>query len=169
MLDLKLDQWFLKRRWKCENFTTTSTTTTMDNGQVLIRKAHLSLRLGWATKSETIFFVCLFFVPLENLSLPKLWRNYIKQYPLPEYSGLGSRKIQILLNRMIYSVTKKVDQIFVFEASLSNCKSYRNCILLLVISSEISISIPLRLDKLIHMSDTMNVYNVKYEWVNIHV
>ena len=49
---LKLAQWFWRRRWKCEKFTTTTTTTTTttstDNGQILIRKAHLSLRLRWA-------------------------------------------------------------------------------------------------------------------------
>ena len=47
---LKLAQWFWRRRWKCEQFTTTTTTTTttMDNGQILIRKAHFSLRLRWA-------------------------------------------------------------------------------------------------------------------------
>ena len=40
---LKLAQWFWRRRWKCENVPTTTTTT--DNGHILIRKAHLSLRL----------------------------------------------------------------------------------------------------------------------------
>ena len=45
---LKLAQRFWRRRWKCEKFTTTTTTT--DNGQILIRKAHLSLRLRWAKK-----------------------------------------------------------------------------------------------------------------------
>ena len=48
---LKLAQQFWRIRWKCEEFTTTMTTTT-DNGQILIRKAHLSLRLRWA-KNET--------------------------------------------------------------------------------------------------------------------
>ena len=46
---LKLTQWFWRRRWKCEKFTTMPTTTT-DNGQILIRKAHLSLQLMWAKK-----------------------------------------------------------------------------------------------------------------------
>ena len=42
---LKLVQWFWRRRWKCEEkFTSTSTTTTTDNGQIVIRKAHSSLR-----------------------------------------------------------------------------------------------------------------------------
>ena len=56
---LKLAKWFWRRRWKCEKFTTTTTTTTTttpttpttDNGQILIRKAHLSLRLRWAKNS----------------------------------------------------------------------------------------------------------------------
>ena len=48
---LKLAQWFWKRRWKREKFTTTTTT---DNRQILIRKAHLSLRLRWAKIHEEI-------------------------------------------------------------------------------------------------------------------
>ena len=51
---LKLAQWFVRRRWKCEQFTTTTTTTTTDNGQILIRKAHLSLRLRWAKNRDTV-------------------------------------------------------------------------------------------------------------------
>ena len=52
---LKLAQWFWRRRWKCEKFTTTTTsTTTTDNEQILIRKAHLSLRLRWAKKETFI-------------------------------------------------------------------------------------------------------------------
>ena len=48
-----IDTLVLGRRWKCEKFTTTPTTTTktrttMDNGQILIRKAHLSLQFRWA-------------------------------------------------------------------------------------------------------------------------
>ena len=43
---LKLVQWFC-RRWNCEKFMTT---VTMDNGQILIRKAHVSLWLRWAKK-----------------------------------------------------------------------------------------------------------------------
>ena len=53
---LKLAQWFWRRRWKCEKFTTTTTTT--DNGQILIRKAHLSLRLRWA-KDMWNLLVCI--------------------------------------------------------------------------------------------------------------
>ena len=37
---LKLAHWFWRRRWKCQKFTTTT-----DNWQILIRKAHLSLRM----------------------------------------------------------------------------------------------------------------------------
>ena len=52
---LKLAQWFWKRRWKCEKFTTTPmTTTTTDNGQILIRKAHLSLWLRWANDNKCL-------------------------------------------------------------------------------------------------------------------
>ena len=53
---LKLAKWFWTRRWKCEKFTTTpttTTTTTTDNGQILIRKAHLSLWLRWAKNRIT--------------------------------------------------------------------------------------------------------------------
>ena len=46
---LNLAQWFWRRRWKCEKFTTPTTTT--DNRQILIRKAHLSLQLRWANKT----------------------------------------------------------------------------------------------------------------------
>ena len=43
---LKLAQWFWRRRWKCEKFTTTMTTTTMktDNGQILISIMNLALK-----------------------------------------------------------------------------------------------------------------------------
>ena len=50
---LKLAKWLWRIRWKCEKFTTPPTmmtTTMIDNGQILIRKAHLSLRLRWAKK-----------------------------------------------------------------------------------------------------------------------
>ena len=60
---LKLVLWFWRRKWKCEKFTTTTTTRTptTDTGQILIRKADLSLRLRWAknhppTTSQKIFF-----------------------------------------------------------------------------------------------------------------
>ena len=52
---LKLALRFWRRRWKCEKFTPTTmqtmTTTTTDNRQILIRKAHLSLQLRWANKN----------------------------------------------------------------------------------------------------------------------
>ena len=59
---LKMVQWFWRRKWKSEKFTTTTTTTpTRDKGQILIRKADLSLLLRWAknhppTTSRKIFF-----------------------------------------------------------------------------------------------------------------
>ena len=40
----------LEKKMKMWKFTTTTTTTTTDNGQILIRKAHLRLRLRWAKK-----------------------------------------------------------------------------------------------------------------------
>ena len=42
---LTLAQWFWRKDEKCEKFTTT---TTSDNGQILIRKANSNLRLRWA-------------------------------------------------------------------------------------------------------------------------
>ena len=55
---LKLAQWLWWRRWKCDKFTTTTTTptttTTTDNGQILIRKAHLSLWLRWAKNVSSL-------------------------------------------------------------------------------------------------------------------
>ena len=53
---LKLAQGFWRRRWKCEKFTTTPTTTmtTTDNRQILIRKAPLSLRIRWAKKKKSL-------------------------------------------------------------------------------------------------------------------
>ena len=67
---LKLAQWFWRRRWKYEKFTTTTTmttttmtttTTTTDNGQILIRKAHLSLRLRWAKKYSVYVALTIIF------------------------------------------------------------------------------------------------------------
>ena len=52
---LKLAQWFWRRRRKCENFTMTT-----DNGQIVIRKAHLSLWLRWAKKWPLYFFKIMF-------------------------------------------------------------------------------------------------------------
>ena len=48
---LKLDQWFW-RRWKPNKFFTT---TTMDNGQILIKKAHMNLQLNGTTCNRKTF------------------------------------------------------------------------------------------------------------------
>ena len=45
---LKFAHWLLRRRCKCETLMTTTTAMTMDNGQIVIRKANLSLRFRWA-------------------------------------------------------------------------------------------------------------------------
>ena len=47
----KLTQLFWRRRWKCEKFTTT-TTMPAQNGQILIRNAHPSLRVTWPKNQE---------------------------------------------------------------------------------------------------------------------
>ena len=61
---LKLAQWFWRRRWKCEKFTpTTTTTTTTENGQILTRKANLSLRLRLAKNNNNNILLC------ENLTI----------------------------------------------------------------------------------------------------
>ena len=64
---LKLAQWFWRRRWKCEKFTKTTTTT--DNGQILIRKAHLSLRLRWAKNKRVYKVLKVIVVSITNLQL----------------------------------------------------------------------------------------------------
>ena len=51
---LKLAQWSLRRRWKCEKFTDRRTDRQTDNGQQVIRTAHLSFQLRWA--KEEMFF-----------------------------------------------------------------------------------------------------------------
>ena len=57
---------------KCEKFTTkTSTTTMTDNGQISIRKAHVSLRLRWA-KSNNINAPTFIFLQ-ENVSQSLQW------------------------------------------------------------------------------------------------
>ena len=65
---LKLAHWFWRRRSKCEKFTTmktkTTTMTTTDNGQIFIRKAHLSLRFRWA-KNAPFIITCLTTLSLE--------------------------------------------------------------------------------------------------------
>ena len=54
MICAKFDwNWPSGSGWKCEKFTTTMpTTTTTDNGQISIRKAHVSLRLRWAKSNN---------------------------------------------------------------------------------------------------------------------
>lgn len=50
---LKSDHWFWRKRWKCKKFTPTDTNAeTTDNGQILIRKAYLSIWLKWAKKKN---------------------------------------------------------------------------------------------------------------------
>ena len=48
---LKLAWWFWRGRWKCKKFT--KKTTTMDNIQIVIRRAHASLQLRWAKNLNT--------------------------------------------------------------------------------------------------------------------
>lgn len=48
---LPFEQWFWRRKWKCEKFKTTTVPTT-DYGQILITKAHLSLWIKWKGSSE---------------------------------------------------------------------------------------------------------------------
>ena len=68
---LKLARWFWRRR-KYEKFTTrtTTTTTTTDNGQIVIRKAHLSLCF-----SNSFFFLA-FGSPCYSLLLILGFLNY---------------------------------------------------------------------------------------------
>ena len=71
---MKLAQWFW-RRWKCEKFTTTTTTmttttTTTDNGQILIRKAHLSLLLRWANDNKNKNYYQVWAFSSNSPSLP---------------------------------------------------------------------------------------------------
>ena len=65
---LKLAHWFWRRRWKCEKFMTMTMTTT-DNGQILIRKAHLSLWLRWA---KNLFFLYLCIICVLSIYFVKL-------------------------------------------------------------------------------------------------
>ena len=81
---VNLVQWFWRRRCKYEKFTTTTMTTmttTMDKGQILIRKAHLSLRLRWAKKVSTC-------------SLKILYPIYYLLYPIFDLLYQGSRRIE---------------------------------------------------------------------------
>ena len=61
---LKFPEWFLRRR-KCEKLTTMMTTMMMDNRQIVIRKAHLNLRVRWDKKqSKFNFFKGCFYANL---------------------------------------------------------------------------------------------------------
>ena len=55
---LKLSQWFLRRKCKCEKFMTRTPMKKTDKGQILIRKAHLSLQLRWAKKLHGFLEKC---------------------------------------------------------------------------------------------------------------
>ena len=85
---LKLAHWFWRRRWKCEKFTTTTTTTTTmtDNGQILIRKVHLSLWLRCAKNKDRLIvhFQCwtltarpLKVMTFNDLCPPKNYQCYV--------------------------------------------------------------------------------------------
>ena len=58
-----LFQWFWRRRWQREKFTPT-TTTTADNGHILIRKTHLSLPSGELKIRENIINGETYFPPI---------------------------------------------------------------------------------------------------------
>ena len=74
---LKFDQWFCRRRWNWENFTTTTTTTTTtDNGHILIRNVHFSLRLRWANRAlrrVTFLFIILCHIKTFLCGVWKWW------------------------------------------------------------------------------------------------
>ena len=68
---LKLAQWFWRRR-KCEQFTMPTkppTTMTTGNGQIVIRKAHLSLWLRRAYKKVDFFQFCSIFYSCKSCLL----------------------------------------------------------------------------------------------------
>ena len=52
---LKLTQWFLSRRWKCEMFTNRWRAWQTNDRQQAIRKPHLNFQLRWA--KNLFFFV----------------------------------------------------------------------------------------------------------------
>ena len=58
---LKLDQWFWRRRWKCEKFTDGRTDgrtdRRTDDGRKVIRKAHLSFQLRWAKNTRHVYLL----------------------------------------------------------------------------------------------------------------
>ena len=57
---LKLAQWFLRRRWKCESLQT-------DDGQQAIRKAQLSFQLRWAKKRQNYKKISKFILKLARM------------------------------------------------------------------------------------------------------
>ena len=65
---LKLALWFLRRWWKCKKFMTTTMTTT-NNGQILIRIAHPRLR--WA-KNHKNYVLLKFDTQFLNFNLAKI-------------------------------------------------------------------------------------------------
>ena len=58
---LKLIQWFWRRRWKCEKFTTMTTTTRNANGQIPIKK-----NLTWAFDLNEHNFWPIIFVQIRT-------------------------------------------------------------------------------------------------------
>ena len=66
---LKLVQWFWRRRWKCEKFTTTTTTT----------DKFWSEKLTWAFCSDELTKTSLNFVEgiiIRFMTIGELWRSY---------------------------------------------------------------------------------------------
>ena len=69
---------------KMKKFTTTPTTTMMtDNGQILIRKTHLSLRLRWA-KNPIPHLFNLFQFPSTNLNFQFITFSWVRLFCLAE-------------------------------------------------------------------------------------
>ena len=66
----KLAQWFWRRRWKCEKFTTTTLTkmTTTTTDKFLIRKAHL-----WWAQNRGQLFLKMFTYLNQTHVLCKMW------------------------------------------------------------------------------------------------
>ena len=48
-------KWKCEKMWKCEKFTMMTKMTTIDNGQILISKTHLSLRLRWVNNFDNAY------------------------------------------------------------------------------------------------------------------
>ena len=101
---LKLAQWFWRRRWICEKLTpkpmTMSTsitmTTTTDNGQILIRKGHLSL---WLRLTKRKSNKALTIQELQVI-LTFIHRVYICQY-FPNMGYLPYSR-RALINVLVY-------------------------------------------------------------------